>query len=92
MDSDFVAIGIGAALLHRNDGFVGSVLQVRPYLVLVDVYVLGLCLLRHNSKKQSETILKRASIEVDCKHGKNNNVDLKKEKNLFNYLKEIHTI
>ena len=49
-------------------------------------------LLRHNSKKQLETILKRASIEVDCKHGKNNNVDLKKEKNLFNYLKEIHTI
>ena len=49
-------------------------------------------LLRYNSKKQLETILKRALIEVDCKHGKNNNVDLKKEKNLFNYLKEIHTI
>ena len=47
MDSDFVAIGIGAALLHRNDGFVGSVLQVRPYLVLVDVYVLGRCSFAH---------------------------------------------
>ena len=49
MDSDFVAIGIGAALLHRNDGFVGSVLQVRPYLVLVDVYEFCKTLLRHNS-------------------------------------------
>ena len=47
-------------------------------------------LLRYNGKKELETILKGASIAVSLKHGKNNNVDLEKEKNLFNYLTEIH--
>ena len=47
-------------------------------------------LLRYNNKEQLKTILAAALLQVNCKHGKNNNVDLKKEKNLFSYLKEIH--